>query len=201
MKASIRRFGLFHGKMAGGRLTVNEHWGTPNLTWPGGLWWEHTKLLKRKPMTAGWKGKKATPWKPSHELLHISLPAHVRDGFRIHCGDTDLMKWAKSATLEEFRRVSQLVMDKLFSTASVETLRDLPEDEHDITYENTILYNRDALFYIEFVHAIKQGDIGRVINVLRIWMVMMRGVNTMPKYADAIFETLARVDTFHPKLK
>ncbi|KAK7012488.1 hypothetical protein R3P38DRAFT_3324118 [Favolaschia claudopus] len=64
MKASIRRFGLFHAKMAG-----------------CSLWWEHTRLLKRKPMTAGWKAKKATPWKPSHELLQISLAAHVKDVF------------------------------------------------------------------------------------------------------------------------
>jgi hypothetical protein len=30
MKASIRRFGLFHAKMAGCRLVMNEHWGMPN---------------------------------------------------------------------------------------------------------------------------------------------------------------------------
>ncbi|KAJ7835271.1 hypothetical protein B0H14DRAFT_2590411 [Mycena olivaceomarginata] len=61
MRASVRRWGLFHGQMAGCRLTINEHWGTPNSLWPGGLWWEHNKLLKRKPMTAGWGGKKAVP--------------------------------------------------------------------------------------------------------------------------------------------
>ncbi|KII91476.1 hypothetical protein PLICRDRAFT_156573 [Plicaturopsis crispa FD-325 SS-3] len=201
MKAPVRRFGIFHSKMAGGRLVVNEHWGKPNSPWAGSLWWENTKLLGRKTFAAGWKGKKATPWKPAHELIHISLPAHVKDGYRILCGKPDLEAWARTATLDDFNTVSQRVMDELFSTHAVEKLRNRPDEERDHTLENVILYNRDALFYIEFVTAIKRGDIGRVVNVLRIWMVMMRGVSTMPKYADAIFETLGRVDKFDPVLR
>ncbi|KAJ7430322.1 hypothetical protein B0H11DRAFT_1764586 [Mycena galericulata] len=199
MRASTRRWGLFHGEMAGGRLTVNEHWGKPNSLWAGGLWWEHNKLLKRKPMTAGWSGKKATPWKPAHELIHISLPAHIVDGFRIHCGHDKLEEWAATATMEEFNRVAKIVFDKLFSTAAVNELR--TRTERDITFENAILYNCDALFYIEFIQAIKKGDIGRVLNVLSIWMVMMRTPKTMPRYADAMFETLVRLKHFPPKLR
>ncbi|KAJ7017793.1 hypothetical protein C8F04DRAFT_1053581 [Mycena alexandri] len=194
MKATVRRFGLFHAKMAGCRLVVNEHWGKPNSVWPGSLWWEHTRLLKRKPMTAGWKAKKATPWKPSHELLQISLAAHVKDGFRLHCGQADLDAWAATATMDDVSAVADRVHDKLFSTAGLDTLRALRPELRDITHENVILLNRDALFYIEFVFAIKKGDIGRVVNVLRVWMVMMRSNKTMPKYADALFETLARID-------
>ncbi|KAF7348155.1 hypothetical protein MSAN_01768400 [Mycena sanguinolenta] len=201
MKASVRRFGLFHAKMAGARLVVNEHWGQPNSVWPGSLWWEHNKLLKRKPMTAGWKAKKATPWKPSHELLQISLAAHVKDGFRIHCNQDDLDEWAATATLCEFEAVAERVHYKLFSTAALDKLRALRPELRDITHENVILLNRDALFYIEFVSAIKKGDIGRVVNVLRVWMVMMRSNKTMPRYADTIFETLARIDRYDPVLK
>jgi hypothetical protein len=187
--------------MAGGRLTVNEHWGKPNSLWAGGLWWEHNKLLKRKPITAGWSGKKATPWKPAHELIHISLPAHIVDGFRIYCGHSKLEEWAKNATIEEFNRVSRIVFDKLFSTAAVDERRAKEDGDRDVTLENAILYNRDALFYVEFVQAIKKGDIGRVLNVLSIWMVMMRTPKTMPRYADAIFETLVRLKRFPPKLR
>lgn len=199
MKASIRRFGLFHAKMAGCRMVLNEHWGKPNSLWPGSLWWEHNTLLKRKPISAGWKAKKATPWKPSHELLQISLAAHVKDGFRIHCGSEDLDAWALSATMEDVDAVAERVYRKLFTTEAVDNLRELPQC--DITYENAVLLNRDALYYIEFVAAIKKGDIGRVINVLQVWMVMMRTPKTMPKYADAIFETLRRIDRYDPVLK
>ncbi|KAF7373720.1 hypothetical protein MSAN_00583000 [Mycena sanguinolenta] len=199
MRASVRRWGLFHAQMAGCRLTINEHWGTPNSPWPGGLWWEHNKLLKRKPLTAGWGGKKATEWKPAHELIHISLPAHIVDGFRIYCGHDSLSEWAKSATVTEFDAVAETVFGKLFSTAAVNDIR--ARKERDITLENAILYNRDALFYIELTLAIKTGDIGRVLNVLAIWMVMMRSPKTMPRYADAIFETLVRIKNFPPKLR
>ncbi|KAJ7127703.1 hypothetical protein C8R44DRAFT_616194, partial [Mycena epipterygia] len=199
MQGSIRRWGLFHGQTAGARLTVNEHWGSPNSLWPGGLWWEHNKLLKRKPMAAGWGRKKATEWKPAHELLQISLPAHIVDGFRIHCGHEDLKEWAKAAPFNEFEAVARTVFDNLFSTSAINKLR--ARGVRDITLENTILYNRDALFYIEFVRAIKKGDIGRVLNVLSIWMVMMRSPKTMPRYADAMFETLVRIKSFPPKLR
>ncbi|KAJ7837660.1 hypothetical protein B0H14DRAFT_2589082 [Mycena olivaceomarginata] len=184
-------------KMAGCRMVLNEHWGKPNSLWPGSLWWEHTKLLKRKPISAGWKAK-ATPWKPSHELLQISLAAHVKDGFRIHCGSEDLDTWALSATMGDLNAVAERVYRKLFTTQAVDDLRAMPE--RDITHENTVLLNRDALYYVEFVAAIKKGDIGRVINVLQIWMVMMRTPKTMPKYADAIFETLRRIDRYDPVL-
>ncbi|KAJ6500782.1 hypothetical protein C8R45DRAFT_820620 [Mycena sanguinolenta] len=199
MKASVRRWGLFHAQMAGCLLTINEHWGMPNSLWPGGLWWEHNKLLKRKPLMAGWGGKKATEWKPAHELIHISLPAHIVDGFRIYCGHDSLSEWAESTTVAEFDMVAKTVFDKLFSTTAVNGLR--TRRERDFTLENAILYNRDALFYIEFTRAIKKGDIGRVLNVLAIWMVMMRSPKTMPRYADAIFETLVRIKNFPPKLR
>ncbi|KAJ7736338.1 hypothetical protein DFH07DRAFT_966852 [Mycena maculata] len=57
------------------------------------------RLLKRKPISAGWKAKTATPWKPSHELLQMTFAAHVKDGFRIHCDSEDLDAWALSATM------------------------------------------------------------------------------------------------------
>ncbi|KAJ7715034.1 hypothetical protein DFH07DRAFT_974297 [Mycena maculata] len=143
--------------------------------------------------------EKATPWKPSHELLQMSLAAHVKDGFRIHCGSEDLDTWALSATMEDLDVVVERVYRKLFTTEALDKLRALPH--RDITHENVVLLNRDALYYIKFVSAIKKGDIGRVINVLQVWMVMMRTPKTMPKYADAIFETLRRIDRYDPVLK
>ncbi|KAJ7780590.1 hypothetical protein DFH07DRAFT_865154 [Mycena maculata] len=184
MKAPIRRFGLFHAKMAGCRLVINEHWGQPNSLWPGSLWWEHTQLLKRKPISAGWKTKRRRRGSPATSSFKF-LP--------------DLDTWAAAATIDDFNTVAEQVYRKLFTTHAVDELRSLPH--RDISHENVVLLNRDALFYIEFVAAIKKGDIGRVINVLQIWMVMMRSPKTMPKYADTIFETLRRIDRYDPVLK
>ncbi|KAF8827077.1 hypothetical protein HHX47_DHR5001104 [Lentinula edodes] len=199
MQASVRRFGLFHGKMAGCRLTVNEHWGKPNSKHPGsGLWWENNRL-GRKNMVAGWQASKATPWKPAHELLQISLAAHVKDAYRVSCGEALLADWAQSATMEEFDHVSNEVYQNLFSTKAYDEFTRKPY--RDTTIENAILFNRDGLLYIELVHAVRTGDIGRVVNVLKMWMIMMRTKKTMPKYADAIFETLGRVTTYPEKLR
>ncbi|KAJ7659835.1 hypothetical protein B0H17DRAFT_1145221 [Mycena rosella] len=160
MKASIHRFGLFHAKMAGCQLVLNEHWGKLNLLCPGSLWWKHTTLLKRKPLSAGWKAKKATPWKPSHELLQISMAAHIKDGFCIYCGQADLDVWASSATRADFDAITEFVYCKLFTAQDLDSLCSKPLGLHNITHKN-----------IEFVSVIK-GDIGHVVNILSVWMVM-----------------------------
>ncbi|KAL0569038.1 hypothetical protein V5O48_012934 [Marasmius crinis-equi] len=200
MKAVIRRFGLFHCKMAGCRMVLNEHWGEPNSKWPGSLWWEHTQLLKRKAISAGWQTKKAAPWKPTHELIQMSLAAHVLDGFRIYCGHVNFQLWATKSTFDEFNRVAKLVYENLFTSAAH------AEQAHatggkDIVLMNNILYNRDALLYWLLVTSIKTGNIGRVVLVLRVWMVMMRTPKTMPCYANAIFETLGRIQEYPEKLR
>lgn len=185
--------------MAGCRMVINEHWGKPNSKHPGsGLWWENN-YLNRKNIVAGWQSSKAAPWKPSHELLHISLAAHIKDGLRLFCGRDDFEGWAQGASKEEFDRVTKEVYINLFSSQAYHDLKKQPY--RDTTLENTILFNRDALIYIEIVHAIKAGDIGRVVNVFRVWMVMMRSPKTMPKYADAIFETLGRLKTYPETLR
>ncbi|EIM79072.1 uncharacterized protein STEHIDRAFT_164029 [Stereum hirsutum FP-91666 SS1] len=176
----VKRFGLFHAKMAGGRMVTNQFWGKPNSTWPSSLWREN-HVLGRKAMMAGWKGKKSMPWAPSHELLQISLPAHVRDAFHLFCKDDEVTTWAKATSFEEFQRVADKVFAGLFSMKVVDQLRSLPDAERDHIFENTVLNNRDTLLYIVFVRAIKRGDIGCVMNVLRVWMIMMRGVGAMPK--------------------
>ncbi|KAL0061283.1 hypothetical protein AAF712_011901 [Marasmius tenuissimus] len=195
----IRRFGLFHCKMAGGRLVINEHWGKPNSPWSGSLWWENNSLLKRKSVSAGWQSKKAAPWKQTHELIQISLAAHILDGFWIHCNNSDFNAWCKTATLEDFDTTAEQVYSNLFTSHAYATQQEKPQI--DIGLSNTILYNRDALFYWLFVTSIKAGNIGRVILVLRIWMIMMRTPKTMPRYADAIFETLGRIQQFPEKLQ
>ena len=81
VKGTIHRKGLFHTKMAGACMVMNEHWNTPNVSGPGSLWWEYVKLLEHKPISVRWQSKKLAPWKKSHEFLQISMAAHVIDAF------------------------------------------------------------------------------------------------------------------------
>ncbi|GAV99725.1 protein [Lentinula edodes] len=199
LRAVIRRFGVFHAKMAGARMVINEHWGKPNSPWPGSLWWEHTNLLRRKPISAGWQSKKAAPWKPTHELIQISLAGHILDAFRLHCSNSNFNHWASQATLDDLNAVSKKVYANLFSSAGYEKQREM--DQPDTVLMNNILYNRDALRYWLLVKSIKAGDIGRVVLVLRIWMLMMRTPKTMPRYANAIFETLGHLQQYPERLR
>ncbi|KAJ8089838.1 hypothetical protein PM082_018414 [Marasmius tenuissimus] len=186
--------------MAGCRIVINEHWGKPNSKWPRSLWWEHTQLLKRKPITAGWQTKKATPWKQSHELIQMSLAAHILDGFRIYCQHDDFNEWARKASLDDFNIVTKRAHDSLFTSAAYYEQSKVLTGQ-DIVLMNNILYNRDALMYWLLVTSIKAGNIGRIVLVLRIWMAMMRTPKTMPRYANAIFETLGHLQEYPEELR
>lgn len=192
--------GLFHAKMAGARLALYEHWGKYASRTAGGLWWENARL-NRKNISAGWQSKsKAAPWHTTHELLQISAAAHVHDAFSIHHpGDLPFKEWASAASMSDVANLATTVYHQLFSTAAyVEAAK---KDTLDHTFMNSILYNRDVLIYLEFCDSIKKGDIGRVLNVLRVWMLMMRAPKTMPRYADLTFETVSMLERLpeHPK--
>lgn len=154
-------------------------------------------------MSAGWKSKKLAPFRPSSELiLKLCLPANILDGFRTHCGEQTLDAWLNNLPdYAAFRAVAITVRDQLCSARRVETLRSLPSSKCDLTLENIILFNRDALMLLEFNHAIKRGDIGSVVNVLWYWLHEFRGTGGMPKYSDALFEVLITLKNMKPPLK
>ena len=82
-------------------MTINEHWAKVSSELPGGLWWENLQL-KCKNMLVGWGNKKATEWEPAHELLQISLAAHVKDVSCLHCSGSNLKTWGQMWLLEQY---------------------------------------------------------------------------------------------------
>ncbi|KAJ7806710.1 hypothetical protein B0H14DRAFT_2381776 [Mycena olivaceomarginata] len=194
--------GLFHVKLSATRGTVNEHWGEPNSKFPGSLWSQNS-FLSRKSIPAGWKAKKLPPFRPTYKLmLTLSLPAHVLDGYRLHCGAESLDVWVESdLSWADIECVSEVIVEKLCSASTVEELRLLPEPERDPQLENTILCNHDMLLLLLFTTSIKSGDVGMVLNILAHWMVMFRGTGSMPKYADALFELINNLRKWPPALR
>ncbi|KAJ6543340.1 hypothetical protein B0H10DRAFT_1854245, partial [Mycena sp. CBHHK59/15] len=90
------QLGIFHEKVAGTRMTINEHWGTPNSR---ALWslWRMNSLLGRKAITTGWKSKTLPPFRPAYELMiDLVLPATILDGFRLFCPCDTLEDWVDS---------------------------------------------------------------------------------------------------------
>lgn len=183
--------GLFHAKMAAMRMVANEHWGTPNSKAPWSLWRMNT-LLGRKAVSVGWKAKKLTPFRPLNELaLKLVLSANILDAFRLHCSGDSLERWIGSVrTSSELRAVAVRVRDRLCSAVRVEELHSCSDGGQDLTLENIILFNRDALILCEFIHSVKRGDVGSILNVLTYWLHEFRGTGMMPKYSDAVFEVL-----------
>ncbi|OSD06942.1 hypothetical protein PYCCODRAFT_1449702 [Trametes coccinea BRFM310] len=52
----------------------------------------------------------------------------------------------------------------------------------DMVFENAVLFMRDALTLREFNDAVKAGDSGRVVNILKLWTLSFRGSGRL-KYA------------------
>ncbi|KLO10215.1 hypothetical protein SCHPADRAFT_999732 [Schizopora paradoxa] len=198
--------GLFHAFMNGTRMVGNEHWGTGNYSTPRQApWslWKVNNLLGRKNISCGWKAKQLAPFWPLQELiLTFALPSNIIDGFRIHCGASDLKAWiATVKSFDEIREMALKVQIDLVNRRRVYKMRRKPDEERDVTLENIILFNSDALTLREFQHAVRTGDIGRVVNVLTFWLLAFRGTGSMPKYADMLFRTLMRLKYMDPTLR
>lgn len=194
--------GVFHMKMAGDRMTTNEHWGQPNSKAPWSLWKVNT-LLGRKAIVAGWKAKSLPPFRPSYELiLTMALPANILDGFRIYCPFTTIEEWVERVqTVEEVEGVAQQVLIELCSARRVQRLRRLTSTKRDVPLENICLFNRDALYLRQLKFGVKRGDVGAILDIATHWMLMFRGTGKMPKYADALFHILVDLKSMHPKLR
>lgn len=180
-------------------MVGNEYWGMPNGRAIWSLWKVNT-LLSRRPMVCGWKASKLAPFQPLSELiLSFVLPANVLDGWRLECGKDSLSDWVDSVSdMQDITDTAKRVLDRIASRRRVSDMRDEPIEDRDVVLENITLFNHDALILLEFKAAIREGDIGRVLNVLTVWMVEFRGTGSMPKYADALLETLLTLKQMDP---
>ena len=195
------QLGLFHVKIAADRMVTNEFWGKPNSKSPWSLW-KINSILGRKAITAGWKAKSLPPFRPSWELiLTMTLPAHILDGFQLMCPYDSVNEWVASIKdRESICTVAKKVLTALCSARCVAKLRCKPAIKRDVPFENIQLFNCDALYLCMLKFAIKNGDVGGVLNILMHWMIMFRGTGKMPKYADVLFHVLINLKQMNLKL-
>ncbi|KAJ6599633.1 hypothetical protein B0H10DRAFT_1958945 [Mycena sp. CBHHK59/15] len=154
------QLGIFHEKVAGTRMTINEHWGTPNSR---ALWslWKMNSLLGRKAITAGWKSKTLPPFRPAYELMiDLVLPASILDSFRLFCPCDTLEDWVDSLLdWQSVRDVAAKVHQQLCSARRVSKLRRQPATKRDPILENISLFNGDALTLLALRAAVKRGTL------------------------------------------
>lgn len=180
--------GLFHAKIADTHGTLLTHFGNPNTGArnPGSLWFHNTRLDRLPIVTTSLPN-----FRTCRDLIFTSLYARV-----LHC----LLLVSECKTLDEYETKSfkwedlvshaSQIYDKYANAERVEELRTErstspagdPPTQGDMVFENASLFLRDALLSREFSDAIKCGDSGRVVLVLKTWALSFRG-NGRTKYA------------------
>jgi hypothetical protein len=73
-----------------------------------------------------------------------------------------------------------------------------PKDK-DVTFENSRLFNRDALLYCVLALAMRYGAIGLVEDVLTVWTPIFKGARKH-KYAAHILNFITRLKHLPPRL-
>jgi len=191
--------GLFHTKMADVTGTLFTHWGKPNTGSrnPGSLWFHNTKL-DRLPITL----TSLPSFRVCRDIIFVSLYARVLHLLLLVAGVPSLDQYVQKhedwATLVSH---AELIYDQYASASVVRELRRKRKTstgdkvtEGDMVFENAVLFLRDGLISREFTDAVKGGDSGKVVLVLKIWALSFRG-NGRTKYAYEMLHLIHNLST------
>ncbi|KAF9034282.1 hypothetical protein BJ165DRAFT_1356573, partial [Panaeolus papilionaceus] len=177
--------GLFHTEMNLDCVVHNTHRGT--IQEAGSL--SHFYLVMGKTRLGSDK--------PDYHTL-ITAQMQILDGlilnsWRIECGDLDQYAETKPSPeqlLEKARDIlkkygtpppAQEVKTKSKAkpkAPSTEPVISVPQPKPDITFSNIILLTRDLLYLDELRSAIKDGDFGRIEDILPILACLFRGAGS-----------------------
>ncbi|KAH9842929.1 uncharacterized protein C8Q71DRAFT_698962, partial [Rhodofomes roseus] len=205
--------GFFHYQMAATYGFLETHWGNPSLGHhdPASLYW-HNTILDRKPFVIS----NRPPYRVARDLIFHSLYGRVLHCLELVTSCSNLDEYATGTTFDDLQKhireiISQFanasVVSKLRSARSRELLRTrtLNADEHtpvltqgDMVFENACLFLRDALVLREFADAIKAGDSGRMVIILKVFALSYRG-SGRTKYAQEVLHVLHNLAYLWPK--
>ncbi|KZT69353.1 hypothetical protein DAEQUDRAFT_646439, partial [Daedalea quercina L-15889] len=205
--------GLFHYQMAATYAVLETHWGNPSLGPhdPACLSW-HNTILDRKPFVLS----NRPSYRTACDLIFHSLYGRV-----IHClglvtGRTSLEEYAENLTFSELQQHAREIVSRFIKpgTAGVSKLRNararelleqdmdsentVPLTQGDMVFENACLFLRDALLLREFTDAIKSGDSGRIIIILKVFALSFRG-SGHTKYAQEALFVIHNLEYIWPK--
>lgn len=211
--------GLFHGKIADTLGTLMTHWGKPDTGArnPGSLWF-HNTCLDRLPIIL----TSLPSFRVCRDLIFVSLYARILHCSLLVSENSSLEQYtSKTEKWETLVLHAEQIYERFVDVSLVEDLRwrrkmeqmetslgtdsgvSRPLDdttpsppktvkEGDMVFENAVLFLRDALISREFTNAIKAGDSGRVILVLKIWALSFRG-NGRTKYAHEMLHFIHHI--------
>jgi len=200
--------GLFRAKIADAHGTLVNHFGTPGSSSrnTGSLAFQNTHL-DRLPITL----TSLPTYRTVRDLVFVSLYARVLHCLLLISGCNSLEDYSLKVT--KWETVVQHATDifgQFANARTVEELRLKREEslkdkgeganptEGDAIFENASLFLRDALVSREMNDAIKSGDSGRVVLVLKIWALSFRGNGHM-KYAFEMLHLIHNLTTVWPE--
>ncbi|KAF8189330.1 hypothetical protein BJ912DRAFT_967209 [Pholiota molesta] len=195
--------GLFHAKIADVHGILLGHFGKPDTGQrnPGSLWF-HNAHINRLPITIS----SPPTFRTCRDLVFVSLYARVLHCLLLVSGHASLEDYlAKVSGWEELYHHAEQIYSEYASPFKVEELRWQRErckavkpTEGDMVFENALLFMRDALISREFTDAVKAGDSGRVVLVLKIWALSFRG-NGRTKYAYEMLHFIHNITNAWPE--
>lgn len=184
----VSRPGLFHSQLHVIYADTQTHWGSPSLGSrdPGSLSF-HNTVLDRKPIVL----TSLPPYRTCRDLVFASLYARILHCLELVSGST-LSAYSQTATYDDPARHAEEILEKYASSQVVDKLRkersaasteagkngqagNTVDPKGDMVFENAVLFMRDALLVREFTDAIKSGDSGRIILMLKTLALFYRG--------------------------
>ena len=98
----------------------------------------------------------------------------------------DLQKW-RPQSFEDLRQLAARIRAAFANVNEAESAK----RDGDDWYAHDIYFIRDSLFFLEFESAVAWADAGRVLRVMRYWLIMFRGAG-QHNYARECAEILLR---------
>ncbi|KAL1707086.1 hypothetical protein EV121DRAFT_199968 [Schizophyllum commune] len=217
--------GLFHGKIADVHGMLFTHFGKPNsgARNPGSLWFHNTRL-HRLPITLTSLPNYRTCRdlifvslyaRVLHCLLLVSGAGSLEEYAQRVTSFAQLEADAEKiyVAYADAQRVDDLRSDRSAEVAAAENAAKIaaaeagisyqapdngfPTTQGDMVFENALLFMRDALVSREYTDAIKAGDSGRVLLVLKTWALSFRG-NGRTKYAYEMLHIIHNIEKVWP---
>jgi hypothetical protein len=190
--------GLFHGKMADMHGIFVTHWGKPNAGTrnPGSLNF-HNTLLRHLPISL----TSLPTFRTCRDLVFVSLYARVLHCLLLVSGFKTLEDYCdKVQKWETLELHARQILEDYANPRRVSKLRSerLQNAGGDMVFENGVLFLRDALISREFTDAVKAGDSGRILLVVKIWALSFRG-NGRSKYAHEMLMLIHNICKVWPK--
>ncbi|KAK1230299.1 hypothetical protein PQX77_006614 [Marasmius sp. AFHP31] len=188
--------GVFHIRMADMHGVVLVYFGKMNN--PSCLCRDNA-TINRLPITLS----SLPSFRTCQDLVSVSLYARVLHCLLIVSKKPSLAAYADS--VKSFRQIQDdaaKIYEQFANTnvvAELRSERELKGKGHgDVVFENACLFLRDALYSFELRRAVKAGDSGRVVQVLKIWALSFRG-NGRTKYAYEMLHLIHNLTHVWPK--